>query len=176
MKEIDEMMKACIKITKDSFSESYIKTEKVYFRSLEKFLEKINRKFDYDVIKKVITVNVTDEMDARHLAEKAKLNKVEYYADDNIKELIIFAIRKPGKQKNVISLNGGNKYITPNRFQKHLLKELQITHLTKAEIIKKKILTRTQLEKFIANKTLQVVHHGNKILINRKELSELINP
>lgn len=163
-----------IKVTESSFSLGGFKNFDVKFRSLEKFLERENRAFDVDDVEKVITVQVADDVDARLLSEDAGLSKVSYCSDEADIELNITTPKKLGRPKNTVYIKSLDKGMTVNQFKKHTLSELKKTHITKAQIIKAKLLTKSALEKNIANGTLKGISHSNKIFIDREEVFKLM--
>ena len=163
-----------IKVTESSFSLVGFKNLDTKFRSFEKFLERESRSFDVDDVGKTITINVTDEIDARRLSENADLSRVAYFSDAGEVELNIAAPKKLGRPKNTVYMKSLDKGMTVNQFKKHTLSELQKTHITKSQIIKAKLLTKTALEKNLTNGVLKAVPHSNKIFIDREEVFKLM--
>jgi len=167
-------MKNSIIITPESFKESYFRDDTSYFRSLESFLDKHNREFVVDDIEKTVTVEVVDELDAQRLAIMAKLKNVTYLEDGISKELVVAPPKKQGRPKNIIFIDGGSKGFTARQFNKYTSDELKKTHLTKTQVLKLGIVTKTKLDRYIADGTLKPIEQGNKIFISRKDLAELV--
>ena len=163
-----------IEITVQSLELKFAKTADVQFRSIEKELEKCKRDYNVNDFSKVITVVVTDKADAILLSERLKLKKVQYTENGVTENLQIKVIKKAGRPKNIIHLSWLDKGMSVRQFDKFTLNELQRTHFLKSEILKAKILTKTQLEKYIADGTLQVVNHGTKIFIDRESVIKLM--
>lgn len=168
------MYEVFIKIDPVSFTKSDFKNTDTNFRSLEKFLERENRSFEVDDFEKVITVQVKDEVDALRLSDNAGLSKVTYCSDKADIELNITTPKKLGRPKNTVYIKSLDKGMTVNQFKKHTLSELQKTHITKSQIIKAKLLTKSTLEKNIANGTLKGISHSNKIFIDREKVFKLM--
>lgn len=97
-----------------------------------------------------------------------------YCSDDVDIELNITTPKKLGRPKNTVYIKSLDKGMTVNQFKKHTLSELKKTHITKSQIIKAKLLTKSALEKNIANGTLKSISHSNKIFIDREEVFKLM--
>ncbi len=163
-----------IEITLQSLKPKFAKSADTQFRSVEKELEKLKRDYSVNDFSKVITVTVIDKVDAILLSERLGLEDVKYSENGAITTIQIKPVEKLGRPKNIVRVSWFDKDMTLRQVTKFTLKELQKTHLLKSQILKAKILTKTQLEKYIADGTLQVVNHGTKIFIDRESVLKLM--
>lgn len=163
-----------IEITFKSFYQSLIRDREAQFRSTEKQLEKLHRVFTVTNYLKLITVEVQDKTDAIQLAGTLGLQSITYSEAGILNEIPIKAPKKSGRLSSVVHVEGVKRGMTINSYRKYTGKELQKTHLTKSQVIKAKLLTKTQLDKNLASGKLKVVTHGNKIFIDREEVFKLM--
>lgn len=169
-------MENFIEINRESFNPVFYSDEAVQFRSLEKRLESLKRDFGVTDHLKSIRVAVHDKVDAIILGNKLMLVSIVYFEGGLSSEIKLKAPRKSGRPKNIVHVNvtGVDKSMTLNQFKKYSLEELKKTHVTKSQILEKKFISKSKLEKYIADGTLQTVSFSNKIYINRNEILKLL--
>lgn len=163
-----------IEITLQSLKPKFAKSADTQFRSVEKELEKLKRDYSANDFSKVITVTVIDKVDAILLSERLGLEDVKYSEDGTMTTIQIKPIKKAGRPRNIVRVSWFDKDMTLRQVTKFTLKELQKTHFLKSQILKTKLITKTQLEKYIADGSLQEVNHGNKIFIDRESVLKLM--
>lgn len=149
-----------IEITSQSLEWKIAKRSDSQFRSIEKKLENLNRSFNTNNLSKVIIVTVMDKADAMLLAERLKLESVGYSENGVMTTIQIELIEKSGSPKNIVRILQYDKNMTLRELTRSSLKELQKTHFLKSQILKSKIISKEQLEKYLADGTLQEVNHG----------------
>lgn len=81
---------------------------------------------------------------------------------------------KRGRPRNVVFDNVTGKGMTINQFTKRSAKEMRRLCLTRSEIVKRKLLTKSVLDKAIENGDLKEVMYGTKQYIYRTELSTFL--
>lgn len=163
-----------IEITLQSLKPKFTKSVDTQFRSVEKELEKLKRDYSINDFSKVVTVTVIDKVDAILLSERLGLEDVRYSENGVMITIQIKPVKKLGRPKNIVRVSWFDKDMTLRQVTKFTLKELQKTHFLKSQIFKAKLLTKTQLEKYIADGSLQEVNHGNKIFIDRESVLKLM--
>lgn len=167
-------MKNFIKITYTSLRPFFHRDSEVQFRSLEKYLEKLSRDYNVDDDTETITVLVQNKDDAIVLANKLELANVTYSEGGVLSEIKVKAPKKSGRPKNTVRVSGVEKGMTAKQFCAYSIKELQKTHVTKSQIIQAKILTKTQLDKYITDGTLSTVNITDKIFLDREAVFKLM--
>jgi hypothetical protein len=170
-------MNNSIIITEDDLAKRKVYGVPHNLRSLEKLLEKYNRKFECNDFEKTIEVEVLDKDDAVNFSTQIGLNKARYINNGKSEELIITAPSKRGRPKDSVFIGtaGQNELkMTTNQFKKYSLQEIQLTHLTKTQIIRMKILTKTQLEKYLNSGELKHKKIYNRTYIDQKDLASVI--
>jgi len=167
-------MKSSIKINEKDLPEYGFFSPCNNFRSLEKLLEKHNRKFNCDDFEKIIEIEVSDKIDALRLSKLIGLSKVNYSVDNVTEELTVSSPKKLGRPKCSVFIETTGEKMTVKQFRKYSLEKLQKTHLTKTQILKRKILTKTQLEKYINDGTLKRLNCHNRSFISMEELFSLL--
>lgn len=163
-----------IEISSQSFDSKFTKSFDVQFRSLEKGLEKLKRDYCVNDFSKIVIVTVDNKMDAISLAERLCLNTVLYSENGVTENLQIKVIKKVGRPKNIVRVSWVDKSMSAKQVNKFSLEELQRTHILKVQIIKSKLITKTQLEKYIAEGKLEEVSFANKIFIERESFIKLL--
>lgn len=163
-----------IEITLQSLERKLTQGSDSQFRSIEKQLEILKRNYNVNDFSKVVTVTVPDKVDAILLAERLKLESVIYSENGAKTTIQIKPIKKIGRPKNIVRVSWFDKVMTVSQLSKLSLKELQKTHFLKSQILKARLMTKTQLEIYIADGTLHEVNYGNKIFIERESVLKLI--
>jgi hypothetical protein len=163
-----------IEITFKSLEQRLTIDSESQFRSLEKQLEILNREYNVNDYSKVITVKVVDKADAIILSERLGLIKVHYIENGVAENLQIKVVKKPGRPRNIVRMSGVDKSMSARQLDNYLLEELQKTHLQKSQILKAKLITKAQLERYVADGTLKEVVHGTKIFIERESFIKLL--
>ena len=160
-----------IKITPKSFRLHPSFDEATKFRSIEKQLENLNKDFEVMNHLKTISVIVSDKGDAILLASKLDLMKVEYCDNEVCIELQTKFLKKIGRPKRTVFISGQSKGMTMSQYNKHI----KLDTLSKTEIIKRGILTKTKLNNAISSGSLNVIKTGVSEHISQKELREFLN-
>ena len=163
-----------IKIPLSDFLEYPLRrAEKSYFRSLEKYLEKNNRLYNLDDQNCIVYVD--DKNDAMGMGLHFGLRRLEYYDGLELSTIaLIGQEKKPGRPKNIIFDNASGKGMTLRQFKIKSKKEVELQHIAKKEIIRKRILTKKELENAINDGALKEINVGNRGYVDRQELAEFI--
>lgn len=82
-------------------------------------------------------------------------------------------IRNNNRMK-ILNLKTGKK-LSLKRFEKNVLEEINKEYLSFTDIINRKILTRSELEKLIASKVLKDIKIKSKRYINRTTLFNVLS-
>ncbi|MDO8594909.1 MAG: hypothetical protein Q7R93_05390, partial [bacterium] len=117
---------------------------------------------------------VRDESDALWLLDNARLKSAKYHKDGEVRDLALNFEKQKGSPRNIVQVEGIEKSMSINQFKMRPLRELEKTHLTRSQIVKAKVFTPQQLNKYIGAGILQVVRHGRKIFISRADIVRLI--
>jgi hypothetical protein len=162
-----------IKIIPSYFKQSLVHAQQQQWRTLEHYLEKNTRTFEFNDADKYVTVEVIDINDAKHLANACNLSKVEYVAFDGKTSFLEIStqINKGGRPKNTVFVKELDKCMTLNQYKKHL----KNTTVSKADVVKQGIMTKGELEKAIAAGHLQVLMIGSSKRIDHNQLQKFIS-
>lgn len=162
-----------IRITLTDFSQcSLLQSKETHFRSMEKYLEKNN--YSYESDGKICVIYVDDKNDSMRLGLHFSLDKVEYFDGSDLLPLILNIKEKSrNNPKYVIFDNEGNK-IAMRRLREQSIEEIKINCIEKREVIKKKILTKSEIEKAFTKGELSPVNFMNKCFIDRRELAKFV--
>ena len=141
-------------------------------RSFEHYLNKNNRENSFDG--KIFIIYVTDKADAIKIGRHLNLSHIKYWNGFVYESLNLKGERCRGRPKNTVTDLVSGKGMTVNQFIKHTREITNEQYLTKSEIVKRKILKRGELEKFIKTGKLREEKIGSKDYINRGELTKVI--
>ncbi|MDO8590472.1 MAG: hypothetical protein Q7R65_00655 [bacterium] len=81
---------------------------------------------------------------------------------------------KRGRPRNVVFDKVTGKGMTINQFTKRSAKEMRRLCLTRSEIVKRKLLTKSVLDKAIEDGHLREIIYGKKQYIYRTELNAMV--
>lgn len=163
-----------IQITTKYFSKPGYENSVTQLRRFEKYLQRTHRTYSCDDFEKVITVKVVDKLEAFKIAGEGKLTSVLYHEDGVNTELDMKPSRMRGRPRATVTINEGAKKMTLNQYKKFTLSELKKTHISKGQIIKAGLISKTKLQHFIDDGTLTTVSSGRTTFINKNELFKLI--
>lgn len=163
-----------IKIPLSDFLEYFSwRSEKSYSRSLEKYLEKNNRLYNLDDQNCIVYVD--DKNDAMRMGLHFGLRRLEYYDGFELSTIVLVGQeKKRGRPKNTIFDNISGEGMTLRQFKIRTKKKVELQHIAKRQIIRKRILTKKELENAINNGALTEINVGNRGYIDRQELAEFI--
>lgn len=162
-----------IKIALSDFSNySSFRSKESYFRSLEKYLEKNSQPYESEG--QTCIIYVDDKNDAIRIGLHFGLDKLKYFDGVNLLPLILDAKEKsPSAPKYMIFDNTGKK-IGIRKLREQSMQEIKLNCIERSEVIKRKILTRSEVEKAFARGELSPTMFMNKCFIHRKELAKFI--
>lgn len=142
-----------------------------YFRSLEAYLRKNNRAYNIDG--QTCTVYVYDKSDAMSLGLHFGLRKLKYFDGVKLTPIALKAKKTRDSFKVEIFDSAGNK-TTFKKLKEQSFEKAKSHCLEKKEIIKRKILTKKELENAIEGGELSPINIENKTFIDRQELAGFI--
>ncbi len=140
------------------------------WRSLEHFLNSHSRDFVFNDFEKTVEVEVSDKSDAVRLMSKAAVGSYEIIDNGSTAEIQV-PTGKPGRPKNTVFDSAIGKSLSAKQYQKHLIG----ISLSKAEVVMRGILTKSQLEKAVASGDLNVIKVGASQRILSAALRDYMN-
>lgn len=159
-------------LPKDFFGVHTYRPIELHMRSLEKYLEKNNRTFLFEG--DICTVHVHNKQDALRIGMENHLREV-LYIENSVQVKLQIAVDAPStkRTKIIVSDNQGNKTsLRKIKQQPHL--EAKNNALNKSDIVKRRILTKKELDDAIRSSKLTVTVIGKTSYVNRKELSDFL--
>jgi len=139
------------------------------WKSIESYLDKNKHIFEINDFDKIITVKVNDKVEALRLAGILSLSTVQYQSGDIKDDLEVSVPKKYGRPKNSVFTEAEG--MTLNQYKKKLIENT----FSKTDIIKRGILTKSELEKAITSNKLETVPSGRSVRINKDSLRNLLN-
>lgn len=171
-------------MSKEVFNQKYIKISQSnflkvtsfhsgdsYFRSLEAYLVKNNRKYNIDEEDCFIYVN--DKEDAMSLGFYFNFHKIMYFDGQELLSLALVKKKVKESTRMIISNNSGEE-ITKKNLKEQPYEEAKKHCLEKKEIIKRGILTKKELEYAIEDNKLNEIKIVKRSYFDRQELADFI--
>lgn len=142
-----------------------------YFRSIEAYLVKNNRK--YNVNDQEFIIYVSDKEDAMNIGFIFKLGKIEYFDGQELLSIILIKKRKKEERKIIIDNSTGEK-INMKKLREQQYEEAKKHCLEKKEVIKRGILTKKELENAIKDNKLNEICILKRSYFDRQEIVDFI--
>jgi hypothetical protein len=159
-------------VTSKSFTTGASISPEVRFRSLEHFLNKDKRSYEFDADSSQCSIEVEDKADALLLIQRARLDSVQFVSPDGSKETLYLKVPKStGRPRNIVFDASIGRGMTLNQYSKHVKDQ----SMSKSEITKRGILTKAQVEQGIQSGSLQVVSVGTSQRITKDSIQKYLN-
>lgn len=142
-----------------------------YFRSLEAYLAKNNRKYNIEEENCFIFVN--DKEDAMSLGFYFNFHKIMYFDGQELLSLALVKKKVNESTRMIISDNSGEE-ITKKNLKEQPYEEAKKHCLEKKEVIKRGILTKKELELAVGNNKLNEIIILKRSYFDRQELANFI--
>jgi hypothetical protein len=140
-----------------------------YARSLEKYLEKNNRSFN--IVDGAYIVYVNDKNEAMRMGFELRKYNIEYFDGEELLPLNLESKRnKGGRPKNAVLDYSSGKSMTVSQFMKKTKLDIKLNCLVMGEIIKRKLLTKKEIETAVTWGKLKSVKFKGKEYFDRQEL------
>ncbi len=144
-----------------------------YTRSLEKYLEKNNRSFN--IVDGNYIVYVSDKNEAIRIGFELRKYEIEYFDGVELLPLELEPKRIKGERaKRAAPDSSSGKTVTVSQFMKKTKQDIKLDCLVKAEIIKRKLLTRKEMETAISWGKLKTIKFRNKEYFDRQEIFDYL--
>lgn len=144
-----------------------------YTRSLEKFLEKNNRSFN--IVDGDYIVYVLDKNEAIRIGFELRKYEIEYFDGVELLPLELEPKRIKGERVKRASLDSSSgKTMTVNQFMKNTKQDIKLNCLVKGEVIKRKLLTKKEIETAISWGKLKPIRFRNKEYFDRQEIFDYL--
>lgn len=161
-----------IKISTTSLEPSLVSTNESLLRSLEHYLKKHQLAYECADADKEFFVQVTNELDAFRLGKLLKLREVVFISDLGVsKRLSLTAVKRVGRAKNMVYDQKIGKGLTLNQYTKRA----RLESMSKSEILKRGILTKTQLEAGIVSGKLTAIGTSTSTRITKESLLKFVS-
>ncbi len=160
-----------IKIKISDFPYSRFRTPESYFRSLEHYLKKHN--CDYSLDDKNCIVNVQNELDAVEIGSHFYFDSVEYFDGLKLQSIKLNNKKMPRSPRTMVTDLATGKIMTLGQFKRYKPEELK-NCLKKDEVVRRKILSRAELESAIEKGKLREIKYRDKSYIDGTQLIEFL--
>lgn len=144
-----------------------------YTRSLEKYLEKNNRSFN--IVDGDYIVYIPDKNEAIRIGFELRKYEMEYFDGVELLPLELEPKRiKVERAKRVAPNSSSGKSMTVSQFMKNTKQDIKLNCLVKGEVIKRKLLTKKEIETAISWGKLKPIKFRNKEYFDRQEIFDYL--
>ena len=160
-----------INITSEFFNERLSQNSDQKWRSLEHFLERYSRRFIFNDSNRSVTVAVADELDAQRLMQDIGLISVNYINENGEEKLIEGAeLKRPFLREATVYVKREDKKMSFNEYKKYI----KSGTISKSAVVKRGILTKSEIERAILLGKLLTVKVGKSVRISQESLRDYL--
>lgn len=160
-----------IKIKISDFPNSHFRTPESYFRSLEHYLRRQNREYNLD--DKNCIVNVQDKLDAIEIGLHFRFGSVEYFDGLKLQSISLKPEKPNHRTKMMVTDLTTGMTMTWGKYKRYKPEEIKKC-LKREDVIRRKLLSKAELESAIEKGKLREIKYRDKFYIDGTQLIEFL--